>query len=162
MMVGNGCRELEKVPLPKGESHQKPKKRGAKDGSVHEMVAPPANYGEAVPSLCLLGHHQFHLREFSSLDLGTARAQARGRDQPSFSGVSPCVPFHCFIRPPYPVSSYQLLSSNCFVGSRTHYSTEPRNLPTHSEIGIDRKIAVLQYDTKSVSLWCILYAKLGS
>lgn len=53
------CRELEKVPLPKGESHQKPKKRGAKDGSVHEMVAPPANYGEAVPSLCLLGYHQF-------------------------------------------------------------------------------------------------------
>ena len=48
-----------KVLLPKGESHQKPKKRGTKDGSVHEMVAHPANYGEAVPSLYLLGHDQF-------------------------------------------------------------------------------------------------------
>lgn len=119
-MVGNGAGSWKRSHSQRGKATRSPKKRGAKDGSVHEMVAPPANYGEAVPSLCLLGHHQFHLREFSSLDLSTARVQARGRDQPSFSGVSPCMSFHCFIRHLYTVSSYQLLSSNCVVGSRTH------------------------------------------
>jgi hypothetical protein len=33
---------------------RKEEKRGAKDGSVHEIVAHPANYGEAVPNLRFL------------------------------------------------------------------------------------------------------------
>lgn len=53
-----------KDPLPKGESHQnnwnrKRKVRGAEDGSVHEIVALSANYGEAVLKLRLFGPSLF-------------------------------------------------------------------------------------------------------
>jgi hypothetical protein len=58
------ARELKGVPLPKGESHQnnwnrKRKVRGAEDGSVHEIVALSANYGEAVLKLRLFGPSLF-------------------------------------------------------------------------------------------------------